>query len=75
VSETFIHNTDECLGLRTRFAPIESVDWVVTVSYHILIKFFYFVHVLGDVIFGFSKGKTVFILLQFYMQNCTCFLF
>ena len=61
MSETFIHNTYECLGLRTRFvdAPIEGDDWVVTVSYYILMKFFYFVPVSGDVIFGFNKGENL----------------
>ena len=78
MSETFVLDTDECLGPRTRFvdAPVEGVDWIVTVSYYNLIKFFYFVPILRDVTFGFSKGKMcVFILLQFYMENCTRYLF
>ena len=73
MSESFISGTHECLGLCRKFldTPIEGDDSVITVSHYIFTKLFYFVAVLGCVIFSFNKGKIcVVILLQFYMENC-----
>jgi hypothetical protein len=77
VSMTSLHDKQECLVLCRRFlnAPTEGDHWVVTVSHYILMKFFYFDAVLGDVIFSFNKRKQIFILLQFYMKNCIRYLF
>ena len=55
---------------------IKCADWVVTASHYIYMKFFYFVAILGDVIYGINKRKIcVFILLQFYMENCIYYIF
>jgi len=78
VSKTLIHDTNECLvlGRNVLGTLMESVEWVVTASHYIIMKFFYFVAILIDVIFSINKRKIcVFILLQFYMENCIYYLF
>jgi len=78
VSKTFIHDTYECLmlGRSVLGTLMESADWGVTASHYIFMKFFYFVAILSEVIFIINKRKfCVFILLQFYMENCIYYLF
>ena len=78
MSKTLIHDTNECLvlGRNVLGTLMESVEWVVTASHYIIMKFFYFVAILIDVIFSINKRKIcVFILLQFYMENCIYYLF
>ena len=64
-----IHHTYEYLVPCRRFldTPIEGADWVD----YIFMKFFYCFAILGDEIFSFNKGNiSVFILLQFCVENC-----
>ena len=78
MSKTFIHDTYECLvlGRSVISTVMECADWVVTASHDIFMKFFYFVAILSDVIFSIKKRKIcVFILLQFYIENCIYYLF
>jgi len=59
VSKTLIRDTYECLvfGRSVLGTLIECADWVVSASHYIFMKFFYFVTILGDVIFSINKRK------------------
>jgi hypothetical protein len=61
VSEAFIQDISGCMLFCKSFteAPIEGVDWVVTVSRYSLLKFFYFIVYLGVVILSCNKGKLI----------------
>jgi len=77
VGQTFNHDTYECVVLcRKLLGTQESVTIGLLLSHIYFNKLFYFIVVLGDVIFSFNKGKIcVFTVLQFYMENCIYYLF
>jgi hypothetical protein len=62
VSRVFVHDRHGCPVLYRRFkdASKEGVDWVVTISHYILLKFFYCIACYGAVILSFNKGKLLF---------------
>lgn len=69
MGQTFKHGTYECLVLCREFLDTQQSVMIGLLLSHIYFNkaiLFYFIAVLGDVIFSFNKGKIcVFIVLQF----------
>jgi hypothetical protein len=67
VSEIFIHETYYYIALCRSFldTPAEAADCIVTVLHIFFYEIILFFSVLGDVVFGFNKGK-IFLILFYY---------
>ena len=50
----------QCSVEGSEIPPIEGVDWVVSISHYILLKFFNFIACYGAVILSFNTGKLLF---------------